>query len=110
LRYKRLDNGIYSDNYFVCEKRQILIIEEYSKSIFSKEKIKVDKDIIKNLRLFDFRNNKTGGFSKLTGGSFLMQELNESRFVFSKMYPDKIIEFDIDISNIDLEDFEKQVK
>jgi hypothetical protein len=103
---RKLGRGLYANNYFTCERRQILIIEEYSKSILNKENIKMDEDVIKNLRIFDFRKNKIGRFSKLTGGSFLMQELVENKFIFSKKYPDKTVGFDIDISKISLEDIE----
>jgi len=102
-----LDSGLYSSNYFICEQRRILIIEEYHDSIMDKENIRVDDDIVKNLRLFDFKNCKTGKFSKLTGGSFLLQRLAGNKFIFSKQYSDKTLEYEVDITSIQLIDIGK---
>ncbi|HTN46117.1 MAG TPA: hypothetical protein VL098_07175 [Flavipsychrobacter sp.] len=99
------DFGLFNSNYFVCEERKVLIIEEYNLSILDKENIKVDEDVIKNLRLFDFRTNRTGRFSKLTGSSFLLQKIINDTFVFSKQYSDRTSEFEIDLASIPLFDF-----
>jgi hypothetical protein len=102
-----LDYGLYSSNCFICEQRRILIIEEYHDSISDKENIRVDDDIVKNLRLFDFKNGKTGKFSKLTGGSFLLQRLADNKFIFNKQYSDKTLEYEVDIASIQLIDIGK---
>ena len=101
------DNGLYNNNYIICEQRQLLIIEEYDFKILDKDSIKIDDDVVKNLRLFDFNKNKTGKFSKLTGGRFLLRKLIDDNFIFSKQYSDKISEFEIDITQIKLVDFDK---
>ena len=101
------DFGLFTNNYLISEHRQVLIIEEYNISILDKDNIKTDNDVIKNLRLFDFQKNKTGKFSKLTGGSFLLQSFTDNNFVFSKQYSDKTAEFEIDIKSIGCVDFGK---
>ena len=99
------DSGFFNNNYFVSEQYRILIIEEYHPSILDKNKIETDNDVIKNLRFFDFKNNNTGKFSKLTGGTFLLTKLVDNFFIFSKRYMDKTVEFEIDISKINLVKF-----
>jgi hypothetical protein len=99
------DCGLYNNNYFVCEQQQILIIEEYNNVILDKDNINVDIDVIKNLRLFDFKKNKTGKFSKLAGNSFILHRLIGNKFIFSKKYLDRTSEFEIELSNIQLFDF-----
>lgn len=99
------DRGLFNDIFFVCEQRQVLIIEEYDKSILDNEQIEVDEDVIRNLRLFDFRRNKTGKFSKLTGDSFLLHRFAGNNFIFSKQYTERTVTFEIDVNNIGLVDF-----
>ncbi len=101
------DSGLFSNNYFIAEQQNLLIIEEYDTSILDKESIQHDEDVIKHLRIFDFKNRKTGKFSKLTGHSFLLQRLEGSRFIFSKQYADRTTEFEIDLASIAMVDFEK---
>jgi len=101
------DFGLFNSNYFICKQRQILIIEEYNLSILDNQNIKVDDDIVKNLRIFDFRTNKTGRFSKLTGGSFLIQRFIDDTLFFSKQYSGSTSEFEIDLVSISLFDFGK---
>ncbi|KAA5536440.1 hypothetical protein F0919_01880 [Taibaiella lutea] len=101
------DHGLFSNNYFICKQRKLLIIEEYNRTILDKDSIKTDDDVIKNLRLFDFKSNKTCRFSKLTGGSFLLQKFVDNNFIFSKQYSGKISEFEIDITSTILVDFGK---
>ena len=99
------DDGLFANNCFICEQQHILIIEEYDVSILEKDKIQQDEDVIRNLRIFDFKNNQTGTFSRLTGHSFLLQRLDNTRFIFSKQYTDRTAEFEIDLATIKMTNF-----
>lgn len=101
------DDGLFSSNHFISDKKQILILEEYDISVLNQDKIKTDEDVVLNLRLFDFIQNKTGKFSKMTGGSFLFHKLFDNDFIFSKQYFDKISQFEINIDKIACNDIYK---
>lgn len=101
------NSGLFNNNYFIDAQQQLVIIEEYDSSILDKEAIEHDEDVIRNLRIFDFKNNKTGTFSKLTGHSFLLQRLDDTNFIFSKQYTDRTTEFEIDLASIMMVDFEE---
>lgn len=96
------DYGLFSNNYLICKKRRVLIIEEYNNSVLNKNQIKTDEDVIKNLRIFDLINNKTGKFSKLSSGSFLLYKIDGDTLYYSKRYPDKTSEFEVNLTEIEL--------
>lgn len=101
-RDKLFDSGLFTSNYFISVERQLLFVQEYYPSILEKETIKTDDDVVFNLRLFDFSKNKTGKFSKLSGGSFKIQKLVDSTLIFQKQYQDVTKEFEIDLDKISL--------
>jgi hypothetical protein len=99
---KLFDNGLFAPNYLIDEERQLLFIQEYDASILNQECIETDDDVIFNLRLFDFLENKTGKFSKLTGGSFKMHKLVDNIFIFRKQYENVTKEYEVDIDKISM--------
>lgn len=99
----KIDNGFFTSNFFISKPEKLLFIEEYHSSITNKGYIKTDSDVLTNLRIFDFKNNTTGNFSKLTGGSFLMLKIVDTIFYFNKQYPGVTSEFEIDITKIKYE-------
>lgn len=101
------DPGLFANNFILFEKEQFLIIEEYYISISDKNNVQTENDVKKNLRLFDFKKGKTGRFSKLTGGDFLLQRIAGNSFIYSKQYLGRTSEFEIDIAKIELVDFGK---
>jgi len=99
-----IDSGLFNSNYLINEQRQILVLEEYNTSILSKTDIRTDEDVRLNLRMFDFVKNKTGRFSKLSGGSFGLQSFKNDKIIYCKKYSDQTAEFEIDIAKIQLDD------
>jgi hypothetical protein len=101
---KKFDKGFFKDIYFVSEDKKVLILVEYDQSITRKSKIRLRDDIILNLRLFDFENHKTGKFSKIAKGVFLVKSYNDKKVIFQKIYSDKSVEYETRIEDIDFKD------
>ena len=98
-----IDNGLFTDHYYLSSKRKTLILEEYGLSIDDMKRIQFDEDIILNLRLFDFNNQRTGRFSKITGGGFSIKDIKENKVIFQKVYYDKTIEYETTLGDIDMD-------
>jgi hypothetical protein len=95
-----VDVGLFSIYYFQVPERQMLIIAEYEHRFLVKGNIKYDSDVILNLRLFNFETMQSGRFSKVSGGGFKVKGLEGSNLIFSKLYPDKSVEFEIGLEHI----------
>lgn len=93
--------GYFSSNYWTFNSGKILILEEYSSNILEETKILIDQDVKRHLRIFDLENQTTSRFSKISGGIFSIQKLENDTLIFSKVYYDRSIKYEVNINNLD---------
>lgn len=95
-----LDEGLFTARYFIVEPGPLLIFEEYDVSILAPGQIRTGRDIRKYLRIFDLKQHQTGRCSQISGGSFHVQQIKSGTLFYSKQYPDRTIDFEIDMDKI----------